>query len=159
MSTSSSNYPCTTDAPPSSAGLCNTAAIEMSQPGGMTYCCFDSKFDKLVTDNFFGQVIYRKAKIVAEDDPYIDRVPEWLRDWHTGFQMMVDGGAIVKAGSIEELEKGLGLSEGILINEVNKWNEACEKSKDYVATYKYPPQWLIPIDHPLQSEMSYSIPR
>lgn len=148
MSTSSTNYPYTTDAPPSSAGLCNTAAIEMNQPGGMTYCCFDSKFDKLVTDNFFGQVICRKAKIVAEDDPYIDRVPEWLRDWHTGFQMMIDGGAIVKADTIEELEKGLGLSEGILVNEVKKWNEACEKGEDYVATYKYPPQWLIPIDQP-----------
>lgn len=148
MSTSSTNYPYTTDAPPSSAGLCNTAAIEMNQPGGMTYCCFDSKFDKLVTDNFFGQVICRKAKIVAEDDPYIDRVPEWLRDWHTGFQMMIDGGAIVKADTIEELEKGLGLSEGILVNEVKKWNEACEKGEDYVATYKYPSQWLIPIDQP-----------
>ena len=96
ISTSATSYPYSTDAAPSSAGLCDTAAIEMNQPGGKTYCCFDSKFDQLVTDNFFGQIICRKAKIVADDDPYIDRVPEWLRDWHTGFQPMVDAGDIAK---------------------------------------------------------------
>ncbi|MEG0270975.1 MAG: FAD-dependent oxidoreductase, partial [Clostridia bacterium] len=148
ISTSATSYPYTTDAPPSSEGLCDTAAIEMNQPGGKTYCCFDSKFDKLVTENFFGQVICRKAKIVAADDPYIDRVPEWLRDWHTGFQQMVDAGAICKCNTIEELEGALGLDQGILVNSVAAWNKACASGEDYAASYKYKPEWMIAIDEP-----------
>lgn len=148
ISTSATSYPYTTDAPPSSAGLCDTAAIEMSQPGGKTYCCFDSKFDQLVQNNFFGQVICRKAKIVAADDPFIDRVPEWLRDWHTGFQQMIDGGAVFKCDTIEELEAKLELRQGVLTDAVRQWNEACAKGEDYSATYPYPPEWMIAIDEP-----------
>ncbi len=148
LSTSSTSYPYSNEAPPSSAGLCDTAAVEMSQPGGKTYCCFDSKFDKLVQENFFGQVICRKAKIVAKDDPFIDRVPEWLRDWHTGFQQMIDGGAIKKCDTIEELETALELEEGMLTNAVKQWNDACAAGVDYAPTYKYPAKWLIPINEP-----------
>lgn len=148
LSTSSTSYPYSTDAAPSSAGLCDTAAVEMNQPGGITYCCFDSKFEELVKSNFFGQVICRKAKIVEADDPYIDRVPEWLRDWRTGFQIMIEGGAIKKCDTIEELEAELGLTEGMLVAEVKKWNEACAKGEDYAASYKYRPEWMIPIDEP-----------
>lgn len=148
ISTSGRSYPYSTDAAPSSEGLCETAAVEMSQPGGLTFCCFDSKFDDLVTENFFGQVICRKAKIVASDDPYIDRVPEWLRDWHTGFQQMIDGGAIKKCDTIEELEEQLGLEKGMLVSNVEKWNEACAAGEDYASVYKYPAEWLIPIDTP-----------
>lgn len=148
ISTSATSYPYSTDVPPSSEGLCDTAAIEMNQPGGKTYCCFDSKFDQLVTDNFFGQVICRKAKIVAADDPYIDRVPEWLRDWHTGFQQMVDAGAICQCNTIEELEEALELDQGILVDSVAKWNKACAAGEDYAASYKYRPEWMIAIDKP-----------
>ena len=148
ISTSGRSYPYVTDAAPSSEGLCETAAIEMSQPGGMTFCCFDSKFDQLVMDNYFGQVICRKAKIVAADDPYIDRVPEWLRDWHTGFNTMVEQGAIKKCDTIEELEEALGLEPGILVSNVEKWNAACESGEDYASCYKYPKEWLIKIDEP-----------
>lgn len=148
LSTSSTSYPYSTDVPPSSAGLCDTAAVEMSQPGGKTYCCFDSKFDSLVTENFFGQVICRKAKIVAEDDPYIDRVPEWLRDWHTGFQQMIDHGAIFQCDTIEALEEELGLEKNLLVDAVKKWNEACAAGEDHATLYKYPPEWMIAIDEP-----------
>ncbi len=148
ISTSARSYPYTNEAAPSSAGLCDTAAIEMNQPGGKTYCVFDSKFDQLVQDNFFGQVICRKATIVAPDDPFIDRVPEWLRDWHTGFQQMIDGGAIKKCNTIEELESALELKKGILVEAVKKWNEACAKGEDYAANYKYPAEWLIALDQP-----------
>jgi fumarate reductase flavoprotein subunit len=120
----------------------------MSQPEGKTYCCFDSKFEQLVLDNYFGQVICRKAKIVESDDPYIDRVPEWLRDWHTGFQQMIDGGAIKKCDTIEELERQLGLEGGVLVDNVAKWNKACEQGEDYATTYRYPSEWLFPINEP-----------
>ena len=148
ISTTGRSYPYTTDADPSSAALCDTAGIEMGQPNGKTYCVFDSKYEQLMLDNYFGQIICRKATIVAEDDPYIDRVPADLRDWHTGFQQMIDAGAIKKCDTIEELESALGLGEGVLTGAVEKWNAACEAGEDYAASYKYPAEWLLALDEP-----------
>lgn len=148
ISTSATSYPYNNDAGPSSAGLCDTAAIEMSQPGGKTFCIFDSKYDELMQQNYFGQIICRKATIVAEDDPYIDRVPLDLRDWHTGMDLMIEAGAIKCCDTIEELEAALGLDEGVLTGAVEQWNEACAKGEDYVASYKYKPEWMIALDEP-----------
>lgn len=148
ISSTGRSYPYTYDAPPSSAGLCDTGAIEMTQPDGVTFCCFDSKYEELVKENYFGQLICRKAKIIPADDPKIDRVPEWQRDWRTGFGMMVDRGAIKKCDTIEELETELGIRPGVLQEHVTKWNAACEAGEDYVANFKYSPDWLIPINEP-----------
>ena len=148
ISTAGRSYPYTTNDSPSSAGLCDTAGIEMAQPDGKTYVVFDAKYDDLVTQNYFGQIICRKATIVAEDDPYIDRVPVDLRDWHTGFQAMLDAGAIKQADTFEELEGLLGLGEGVLTGAVEKWNAACEAGEDYAASYKYPVEWLLALDTP-----------
>ena len=148
ISTTGTSYPYSTDADASSAALCDTAAIEMSQPGGKTFCVFDAKFDELLSENYFGQLICRKPKIVADDDPYLDRVPTDLRDWHTGMDLMVEGGAIKKCDTIEELEGALGLREGVLVDAVQKWNDACEAGEDYVDNYKYPAEWLIALDTP-----------
>ena len=148
ISTSGRSFPYTTNESPSSAGLCDTASIEMAQPDGKTYCIFDSKYEQLMLDKYFGQVICRKATIVADDDPYIDRVPLDLRDWHTGFQQMVDAGAIKCCDTVEELESALGLGTGVLTGAVEKWNAACEAGEDYVASYKYPAEWLLALDEP-----------
>lgn len=148
IGTSARVYPYVNDASPSSEGLCETAAIEMSQPGGKTYCIFDSKYEQLMLDNYFGQVICRKGKIFADDDPFYDRVPEYLRDWHTGFNDMVEAGVIRKCDTIEELEAALGLREGVLVDNVEKWNAACAAGEDYAATYKYPKEWLLALDEP-----------
>lgn len=148
ISFTGSAFPYATQDPPSAAGFCDTAAIEMTQPGGVTYVAFDSKYEQLVLTNYFKQGICRKAHIVKEDDPYIDRVPEWQRDWRTGFQMMVEAGAIKKCNTIEELESELGLPKGVLVEEVKKWNAACAAGVDYVPNYKYDPSWLVAIDKP-----------
>ena len=148
ISTTGTSYPYSTDADASSAALCDTAAIEMSQPGGKTFCVFDAKYDELLSENYFGQLICRKPKIVADDDPYLDRVPTDLRDWHTGMDLMIEGGAIKKCDTIEELEGALGLREGVLVDAVQKWNDACEAGEDYVDNYKYPAEWLIALDTP-----------
>ena len=148
ISTTGSSYPYSTDAPASSGALCDTAAVEMSQPGGKTFCVFDAKFDDLMTQNYFGQLICRKPKIVADDDPYLDRVPVDLRDWHTGVQLMIDGGAIKCCDTIEELEGELGLREGVLVEAVQRWNDACAAGEDYVDDYKYPAEWLLALDTP-----------
>lgn len=148
LSSSGTSYPYATDGPTGSAALCDQATIEMSQPDGKTFICFDSKYEELVLKNYFGQAICRKAYIVPEDDPFIDRVPEWQRDWRSGFELMVKGGAIKKCDTIEELEEALGLRKGVLVAEVKKWNDACAAGVDYVSHYKYKPTWLIAIDKP-----------
>ena len=128
--------------------LTDLGATDSVQPGGGTFICFDSKYEQLVMDNYFAQGVCRVGKIIPDDDPLLARVPDWQRDWRTGFQMMVDAGAIKKCDTIEELEAALGLREGVLVENVEKWNAACEAGEDYVEDYKYDPSWLIPIDEP-----------
>ena len=129
-------------------GLTDQAALEVAQPNGVTYVCFDSKYEDLVTENYFGQAVRRVGKIIPDDDPCIDRVPEFQRDWRTGFNQMVDQGAVVKCDTIEELESKLGLERGILSDAVKQWNEACERGEDYLESYPYDPSWLVSIDEP-----------
>lgn len=88
------------------------------------------------------------GKVIPDDDPLIDRVPEWQRDWRNAFQMMVDAGAVKECDTIEELEEALGLREGVLVQAVKDWNAACEAGEDTVPTYKYDPSWLIHISEP-----------
>lgn len=141
-------YPYSNFGSPKCTGLTDGAAVDSVQPGGGTFICFDSKYEELVKSNFAGQTVCRTAKIIPEDDALIDRVPEWQRDWRTGFNMMVEAGAIKKCDTIEELEEALGLRKGVLTSNVEKWNAACEKGEDYVANYKYEKEWLIPINEP-----------
>lgn len=149
LSTAGTSYPYETLSEDSLVtALTDQAAVEMSQPGGRTYVCFDSKYEQLVMDNYFKQSVCRVGKVVAEDDGLIDRVPEWQRDWRDGFQMMLESGAVKKCDTVEELESALGLREGILVQAVAKWNDACENGEDWVSVYKYDPSWLIPINEP-----------
>ncbi|MEG0503788.1 MAG: FAD-dependent oxidoreductase [Raoultibacter sp.] len=129
-------------------GLTDQSAVEIMQPGGKTYVCFDSQYEDLVMKNHFKQGVCRVGKVIPADDPLIERVPEWQRDWRTGFNQMVEAGAIVKCDTIEELEEALGLRPSVLTDAVKQWNEACEAGEDYVATYKYDPSWLIPLKNP-----------
>lgn len=128
--------------------LTDGSVIEMTQPGGRVYACFDSKYEELVGSNYFKEGVCRPGKIIPEDDPLVDRVPEWQRDWRIGFDLMVEAGAVKKCDTIEALEEALGLKEGVLVEEVEKWNTACEAGEDYVDVYKYRPEWLVPINEP-----------
>lgn len=149
LSTAGSSYPfLNTDPNTLVTALTDQGAVEMSQPGGRTYVCFDSKFEQLVGDNFFKQSVCRVGKVIPDDDPLVDRVPEWQRDWRNAFQIMVDAGAVKECDTIEELEQELGLREGVLVKAVEDWNKACEAGEDSVPTYKYDPEWLIPIGDP-----------
>ena len=129
-------------------GLTDQSVVEITQPAGKTYVCFDSKYEDLVTQNHFKQGVCRVGKIILEDDPLIERVPEWQRDWRTGFGQMLEAGVVKKCDTIEELEEELGLSKGLLVDEVKKWNEACAAGVDYDTSYPYDPSWLIPITDP-----------
>ena len=149
LSTTGTNSPFANTSPDSLVtALTDQGAVEMSQPGGRTYVCFDSKFEDLVNENYFKQSVFRVGKVIPDDDPLIDRVPKWQRDWRNAFQMMVDAGAVKECDTIEELEEALGLREGVLVQAVKDWNAACEAGEDIVPTYKYDPSWLIPISEP-----------
>ena len=129
-------------------GLTDQSAVEIMQPGGKTYVCFDSKYEDLVTSNHFKQAVCRVGKIIPDDDPLIERVPEWQRDWRIGFERMLEAGVVKKCDTVEELEKELGLREGVLVDAVKQWNDACAAGEDYVANYPYDPSWLVPISEP-----------
>lgn len=129
-------------------GLTDQSAVEIMQPGGKTFVCFDSKYEDLVTQNYFKQGVCRVGKIIPDDDPLIERVPEWQRDWRTGFGQMLDAGAVKQCDTIEELEEVLGLRKGVLVDAVKEWNAACEAGEDYAVNYPYDPSWLISIDTP-----------
>ena len=135
-----------TDFGPYPFGLADTAATQMTRVGGRAYVCFDSKYEDYLAG--FAQSACRRPLVVPDDDPCIDRVPEQYRDWHTGIQPAIDGGALKECQTIEELEAELGLDEGILVEAVKKWNAACEAGEDYVTDYKYDPSWLHPISTP-----------
>lgn len=148
ISTTSEVYPYTWSDASVVYGLTDQASVEMSQPGGRSYVCFDSKYEDLVTQNYFKQSVCRVGKIIPDDDALINRVPEWQRDWRTGFERMLEAGAVKKCNTIEELEEQLGLAEGVLVDAVAKWNEACAAGQDNVDTYPYDPAWLIAISEP-----------
>lgn len=148
LTTFGSNYPYQYVSDAGITALTDGATVEITQPGGRVFVCFDSKYEGLVTANYFKEGVCRPGKIIPADDPLIERVPEYQRDWRTGFGMMVEAGAVKKCDTIEELEEQLGLRKGVLVEEVKKWNEACRAGEDYVKTYKYSPEWLIPIEEP-----------
>lgn len=129
----------------SADGMCDQASLEMSQPDGRTYVCFDAKgYDLCMADAFEERV----CRWVGEN-PHGDfaEMPEAQR-WYSTMQYAIENGGIKMADTIEELEAQLGLEPGILVDNVARWNEACEKGEDYMVAFKYPPQWLNPIDTP-----------
>lgn len=105
-------YPYAPSGSPYVFGLTDQAVVEMMQPGNRTFVCFDSKYEDLVSENYFKQGVCRVGKIIPDDDPLIDRVPEWQRDWRTGFEMMVEDGAVKKCDTVEELEEFIIYEKG-----------------------------------------------
>ena len=118
------------------------------EPAGRAHVCFDSKFETARRRQLLQAVRVPRGQGHPDDDPLVDRVPEWQRDWRNAFQIMVDAGAVKECDTIEELEQELGLREGVLVKAVEDWNKACEAGEDSVPTYKYDPEWLIPIGDP-----------
>ena len=71
-------------------------------------------------------------------------MPEHYRDWHHGVQDAIDADVLKRRDSLEELERDLGLTEGVLTEAVAKWNDACERGEDDFL-YPMPAEWLHPI--------------
>lgn len=107
----------------------NCAGIMPANPE--TFVCFDSKWGDLIEENHFQT-----------------RGPRYATTRKEQFQKIIDSGIVSQADTIEELEVKLGLAEGTLSQNVEKWNAACEAGEDWVADDKYDPQYLVPIDTP-----------
>lgn len=148
---SSSIYPYSNAADPTrlADGLDETGAVQLTRFGGRSYVVFDSKFEEYTKDNALFKVKLDRALIdIPDDDPKKDRLPESYRNWRNGFEYAVESEAIKKCDTINELEKALELNEGILVDAVTKWNDACAAGEDYADTYKLEPAWLKALENP-----------
>ena len=112
----------------------------MCTPGHRSYIIFDSHYEEHLEG--FAQEHCRK--LITPDLEQIELVPEHYRDWHHGVDDAIRADVLKKRNSLEELERDLGLSEGVLTEAVKKWNECCEKGEDDFL-YPMPKEWLHPV--------------
>lgn len=120
--------------------LGDLATIQMCTPGHRSYIIFDSHYEEHLEG--FAQEHCRK--LITPDLEQIELVPEHYRDWHHGVDDAIRADVLKKRNSLEELERDLGLSEGVLTEAVKKWNECCEKGEDDFL-YPMPKEWLHPV--------------
>ena len=123
--------------------LGDLATIQMTPPGHRSYIIFDANYE----DHLAGFAQEHCRKLLTPDLEQIEKVPEHYRDWHHGVQDAIDADVLKRRDSLEELERDLGLAEGVLTEAVVKWNDACERGEDDFL-YPMPAEWLHPIVEP-----------
>ncbi len=123
--------------------LGDLATIQMTPPGHRSYIVFDANYE----DHLAGFAQEHCRKLITPDLEQIDKVPEHYRDWHHGVQDAIDADVLKRRDTLEELERDLGLAEGVLTDAVAKWNECCERGEDDFM-YPMPAEWLHAIKEP-----------
>ena len=123
--------------------LGDLATIQMTPPGHRSYIVFDANYE----DHLAGFAQEHCRKLLTPDLEQIEKVPEHYRDWHHGVQDAIDADVLKRRDSLEELERDLGLAEGVLTEAVAQWNDACERGEDDFL-YPMPAEWLHPIVEP-----------
>ena len=123
--------------------LGDLATIQMTPPGHRSYIVFDANYE----DHLAGFAQEHCRKLLTPDLEQIEKVPEHYRDWHHGVQDAIDADVLKRRDSLEELERDLGLAEGVLTKAVAQWNDACERGEDDFL-YPMPAEWLHPIVEP-----------
>ena len=123
--------------------LGDLATIQMTPPGHRSYIIFDAHYE----DHLAGFAQEHCRKLITPDLEQIDKVPEHYRDWHHGVQDAIDADVLKKRDTLEELERDLGFAPGVLVEAVERWNEACERGEDDYL-YPMPPEWLHAIKDP-----------
>ena len=111
--------------------------------GDLSYIVFDANYE----DHLAGFAQEHCRKLLTPDLEQIEKVPEHYRDWHHGVQDAIDADVLKRRDSLEELERDLGLAEGVLTEAVAQWNDACERGEDDFL-YPMPAEWLHPIVEP-----------
>ncbi len=129
-------------------GLTDQAAVESVQPGGRTYVCFDSKYEELVMDELLRQGVCRVGRSFPTTIRWIDRVPDWQRDWRTGFQQMVDAGRGEEVRHHRGARGGAWPERGVLVSAVESGTPRARPARTRWKAFQYDPSWLIPIDEP-----------
>ena len=105
--------------------LGDLATIQMTPPGHRSYIVFDANYE----DHLAGFAQEHCRKLLTPDLEQIEKVPEHYRDWHHGVQDAIDADVLKRRDSLEELERDLGLAEGVLTEAVAQWNDACERGE------------------------------
>ena len=123
--------------------LGDLATIQMTPPGHRSYIIFDANYE----DHLAGFAQEHCRKLLTPDLEQIEKVPEHYRDWHHGVQDAIDADVLKRRDTLEELERDLGLAEGVLTGAVARWNDAGERGEDDFL-YPMPAEWLHPIVEP-----------
>ncbi|WP_101722326.1 FAD-dependent oxidoreductase [Eggerthella timonensis] len=123
--------------------LGDLATIQMTPPGHRSYIVFDAHYE----DHLAGFAQEHCRKLITPDLEQIDKVPEHYRDWHHGVEDAIEADVLKKRDTLEELERDLGFAPGVLVEAVERWNEACERGEDDYM-YPMPPEWLHAIKDP-----------
>ncbi len=123
--------------------LGDLATIQMTPPGHRSYIVFDANYE----DHLAGFAQEHCRKLLTPDLEQIEKVPEHYRDWHHGVQDAIDADVLKRRDTLEELERDLGLAEGVLTKAVAQWNDVCERGEDDFL-YPMPAEWLHPIVEP-----------
>lgn len=123
--------------------LGDLATVQMTAPGHRSYIVFDADFE----DHLAGFAQEHCRKLITPDLEQIEKVPEHYRDWHHGVEDAIAADVLKKRDSLEELERDLGFSEGVLTGAVERWNAACARGEDDFM-YPMPPEWLHPVAKP-----------
>ena len=123
--------------------LGDLATIQMTPPGHRSYIIFDANYE----DHLAGFAQEHCRKLLTPDLEQIEKVPEHYRDWHHGVQDAIDADVLKRRDTLEELERDLGLAEGVLTKAVAQWNDVCERGEDDFL-YPMPAEWLHPIVEP-----------
>jgi hypothetical protein len=131
------------DGPNAIYALGDLATLQMARPGHRSYVIFDSDFEDYLEG--FDQEHCRM--LISPGMEQEEKRPPHFRDWRNGVNDALAADVLKQRDSLEDLERDLGLVQGVLTEAVAHWNENCEKGvDDYL--YPLPPEWLHPIKTP-----------
>lgn len=130
--------------------LTDLAAVETAEFDHRTRIVFDANWDSYLAgvDTYAESFAQHACREPVQEGMYRhDFIPEYYRDYHTGFQDAVDAGLIVQADTLEELAELIDMDPQVLTASVERWNEVCAAGEDDFV-YPKPAAWLHPVDTP-----------
>ena len=103
------------------------------QPGHISYTVFDSK----IKERFKGQGLDKGIGVMITPGTIIPNIDELLRD-------EIAKGNVFCGNTIKELAANAGITEDVLEDSIQEYNECCRTGRD--AVFAKDPRYLIPIE-------------
>lgn len=123
--------------------LGDLATIQMMRPGHRSYIIFDAHYQ-----DYLGEFAQEHCRMFLTPGlEQEEKIPPRYRDWRNGVQDALDADVLKKRDTLEELERDLGLEEGVLTRAVEDWNATCAAGHDDFI-YPMPDNWLFPVLDP-----------